>query len=305
MTSLLSDRNICVSGSVLVSLLGLYCLFTTHYTDTSRHSGPSTWFLEGLLWCACFCSCRYLAINFVFNHVASMLVSAGHLKAGNESKFVTSAFKATFFFFMCAYEYSVISVQPFAPPELGGRGSTTEMWHAPPFAAPASLCRLYMVSIGYHLQSTIYHCCFVERRADFYQMVFHHVVTLWLIVLSFYIGGTRTGVLIIFVNDVPDFFMYVCKCLGDSRHALLLVLPSYALMLLSYLYFRIIVMPYTILYSILWEMSEAYIPIRPAFLVFLFSLYALHGFWFFLMLKIGASFFKTGSREDITATKMK
>jgi hypothetical protein len=166
---------------------------------------------------------------------------------------------------------------------------------------PVDLITVFMVSLGYHIHSTVYHCFLLERRCDFGEMLLHHTLTLWLMVLSYIDGYSRIGLLIVFLNDVPDIFVYTTKSLGDTVFVKLSIV-SYIGLVISYAYFRLVVFPVSLLPSLLYESNFSPFG-KFLYIGFLCSLTALHAHWFVLLVKIGVNLFRTGSRRDIVVDR--
>lgn len=224
----------------------------------------------------------------------------GKGKHAKISKFATCLFKAAFFVVICYFEYSILSKQDFTPSWLFGSGVTSNLW-TENYEMPYDMIALFMASLGYHLHSTIYHCFFVERRGDFGEMLLHHALTLWLMVLSYIEGYHRIGLLIVFLNDVPDIFVYLTKALGDTVYVKSSVV-AYGGLVVTYFYFRLVVFPVSLLPSLLFEAGFSIFG-RFIYIGFLCSLTLLHAYWFTLIVKIGVNLARTGNRRDLVVDR--
>ena len=68
----------------------------------------------------------------------------------------------------------------------------------------------YLVCLGFWLSCSLY--IFIEtRRKDFYQMLLHHEVTVCLIVGSYVWNCYRTGIIVLWLHDASDMFLYSAK----------------------------------------------------------------------------------------------
>ena len=68
----------------------------------------------------------------------------------------------------------------------------------------------YMLQLGYHIQSIVWHL-FEEKRPDFVTMMVHHFVTVALIVGSYMSSYSRIGLLVLLVHDSSDVFVCITK----------------------------------------------------------------------------------------------
>eukprot|EP01080_Neovahlkampfia_damariscottae_P006566 gene6566-10729_t len=76
----------------------------------------------------------------------------------------------------------------------------------------------YLVQLGYYLQLIINLLFVDEKLADFYEMLTHHVATIYLIFFS-YVGLLhRVGAYILFIHDICDIFLYWAKAAHDADY---------------------------------------------------------------------------------------
>lgn len=243
------------------------------------------------------CVARYLSSEFILVPIGrSIICRKTSNRESKIAKFASCAFKCAFFVVMGSFEYALLSEQDFTPTWLFGTGSTANCWKEN-YEMPIELTQLFMVSLGYHLHSTIYHCCILERRSDFGEMLLHHALTLWLMVLSYLEGFSRIGLLIVFLNDVPDIFVYLTKSLGDTVFVKTSIV-SYGFLVMAYFYFRLVVFPISVLPSLLYE-SRMDLVALVLYAGFLIALFLLHAYWFSLLVRIGINIATTGSRRDL------
>lgn len=77
---------------------------------------------------------------------------------------------------------------------------------------PLDIQFLYFVECGFYLHS-IYATLFMDTiKKDFFVMLFHHVITLALINISYATRYHKIGVLVIFVHDITDILLEFTKC---------------------------------------------------------------------------------------------
>ncbi|KAI5479357.1 hypothetical protein MNV49_003691 [Pseudohyphozyma bogoriensis] len=73
----------------------------------------------------------------------------------------------------------------------------------------------YLLQAAYWLQQMIVLGLRLEKpRSDYYQLIVHHIVTLWLIGWSYLINLTMIGVAIFISMDIPEIFLAGSKCLN-------------------------------------------------------------------------------------------
>ena len=288
-----------IAVTLLVNISGLaYSGLKLRYTDAAS---PMEYFWIALLSGMLLCVVRYYATKYFFEPLGRRIIKKD--SKGLEAKiakFGSCSFKTVFFLLISWYEYSLLSRQSFTPSWLFGSGKTSDLW-TDGYSMPVDLITLFMVSLGYHIHSTVYHCFFLERRGDFGEMLLHHALTLWLMVLSYIDGYSRIGLLIVFLNDVSDIFVYSTKTLGDT-HFVKTSIASYLGLVVTYFYFRLVVFPVSLLPSLLYESNFSPFG-RYLYIGFLSCLTALHAHWFVLIFKIGLNLVRTGSRRDIVVER--
>lgn len=287
--------KVSISITAFVTVFGL--VYSMFRLNLNKPASPIIHFRIAGFSAAVLSILRYYLTHFILEPLGAKLIPKQDTSFKSKvSKFGTCAFKALFFVVISAFEYSILSRQNFTPAWLFGTGVTRNLW-TEGYDMPFDLIALFMVSLGYHLHSTIYHCFFVERRGDFGEMLLHHSLTLWLMVLSYIDGHHRIGLLIVFLNDASDIFVYLTKCLGDTVFFKTSIV-SYAGLLLSYGYFRLIVFPASLLPSLLHESNFSPVG-RYLYIGFLCCLTLLHAHWFILLVKIGLNLVRTGKRHDL------
>ena len=285
-------------GSWLMNGLGLYFIWANMGLDKPEKPEPHT-FLQAVYWAIFLCICRYICTKYLFTRIGSKWIVSKKGKPQKVAKFATCAFKAICFAVLVWFEWKVLSEQEYTPRLLLGAGRTTHLW-TPGYIPPPSIVSVFMASLGYHIHSTVYHMLFIEKRSDYNQMVLHHVITLWLMIFAQMEGHLRGGMMIVLLNDVPDIFVYLSKMLGDTIFVKTSIV-SYVLLTVSYFYFRLIVAPVSIIWSMITEADSMARFDVWVYTGFLGSLYLLHLYWFILIVKIGVNIVTTGSRKDILA----
>ncbi|AMD18910.1 HBR009Wp [Eremothecium sinecaudum] len=136
----------------------------------------------------------------------------------------------------------------------------TDMWYfktAPMYETYPDLTNSYLCKIFYLCQAAFWAqqgCILVlqveKPRKDFKELVFHHIVTLAMISLSYMFHFTKIGLLIYITMDVSDFFLALSKIFNYLNSPL--TPPFFMIFVSSWIYLR----HYTnirILWSILTE----------------------------------------------------
>eukprot|EP01028_Stygiella_incarcerata_P004446 TRINITY_DN1975_c0_g1_i1.p1 TRINITY_DN1975_c0_g1~~TRINITY_DN1975_c0_g1_i1.p1 ORF type:complete len:298 (-),score=51.37 TRINITY_DN1975_c0_g1_i1:344-1237(-) len=157
--------------------------------------------------------------------------------------------------------------------------------------------RLYMLfELAFYLHALTYTLLFDFRRSDWLQFVIHHIATLFLAGSAYYFRQQRIGVFILLMHNVSDVFLYsakIFKYLGYNLPTDIL----FVFFAVSFLICRLIVLPYTGLYSTLVEAE--FLAFFETNHVLFTVLMGLHIFWFGLIIKIARKkFVKGGTVED-------
>jgi hypothetical protein len=171
--------------------------------------------------------------------------------------------------------------------------------HLPP--PPSEIVHLYyMVALGFYLSAVVFLFRYDTRRSDFKELAFHHFVTLGLILLSYFYGYLRCGVVILALHDVGDIFLYLAKTLHYLGLAGLDT-AVFAVFAVTFYLTRLVLLPrltYTVTVETLRELAynssfnnwgrnfERNLLHLGAFGCLLYSLILLHCFWFALILKM-------------------
>ncbi|TPX49977.1 hypothetical protein SeMB42_g00551 [Synchytrium endobioticum] len=146
----------------------------------------------------------------------------------------------------------------------------------------------YFISFGNFAAQAIA-IFFEPKLKDFWQMFFHHIITLNLIFFSYWMGFYRVGSVIVLLHDISDPLMELAKCCHYSNNELFanLFFASFAA---CFIYTRNWLFPRYIIYPITqyaYHEDGSPMPNRTvlgAFIVGLCLLEALHIFWATLIL---------------------
>jgi hypothetical protein len=82
---------------------------------------------------------------------------------------------------------------------------------------PGTLKLYYLLQSAYWLQQFLLLVLGIEKpRRDFYELVAHHIITLWMVIWSYIMNMTLTGNIIFLTMDWSDVFLAVCGLIPDS-----------------------------------------------------------------------------------------
>ena len=99
-----------------------------------------------------------------------------------------------------ALGYYVIKDLQTLPPMMGGSGDVANIdKEFPVWNKPHYFDLFYCASIGYHLESAT-NFIFDDRKSDFSEMLFHHVIAISLIFFCYISNSTDGGVLVLWLH---------------------------------------------------------------------------------------------------------
>lgn len=193
--------------------------------------------------------------------------------------------------------YSVLAI-------YGACALCTEKWMVSPFEitlgwpgnkTPAKINVYYLLEASYYTGSFL--TMFIEdRQSDFYLMVWHHFVTLVLLVFSYRLNFLRHGVFLMIIHDVSDPWMDAAKIavyLGNQ------VLGNclFAVFTVMFIVPRILIYPMMIIFPGYRFMKEygdrSFVPIW----VLLVAVFVLNGYWAILIVRMLMDFLRKGNVE--------
>lgn len=112
-------------------------------------------------------------------------------------------------------------------------------YHYPHWMMRRELKLYYLLQGSFWLQQAFVMLLRLERpRKDYYELVAHHLVTLWLIGWSYFINLTQIGTTVFVCMDIPDTWLALSKMLNylDMN---LLAATTYSTFMVIWSYFRI------------------------------------------------------------------
>jgi ceramide synthetase len=213
-----------------------------------------------------------------------------------------AVFKCCYYVGMTAWGFYLLRGKPWLPWVLGGSGDTRFCWtDGFPFQAmPEDLQKFYLTSVGFHLCDVVMHVM-ETGLPDFWEMLLHHTVSIFLVSFSYVLNYVRVGSLVLFLHGATDIFIYMSKVLVDTSNVRLMAISYFALVI-AYAWFRIFAFPMYVMRSAWVESAQVAKIELWGFLNFALSvLLLLHMYWFGLIIKIGMNFKKTGEARDMVA----
>ncbi|EMS15895.1 longevity-assurance family protein [Entamoeba histolytica HM-3:IMSS] len=225
-------------------------------------------------------------------------------------RFGLTLFKTMYYFIITPLGIYLFRHEDWMPSALFGVGKSdlNALWEDFPISQPVKYMALYYCfELGYHLHSLMFHL-YLPARNDFYETLLHHLVTVFLVVLSYINNCARIGVLVMVLHDIVDAIMYTAKSLNDISNDYV-VIPAFSMLVIAYARFRLWVFPRYVI-SAAYN-AKNFIPetatcgylVWCMFLVLLVSLYGLHIYWFALIIDMIKKLVTNQGIVDPHATK--
>ncbi|CAB3400978.1 unnamed protein product [Caenorhabditis bovis] len=186
-----------------------------------------------------------------------------------------------------------------------------ECWRNWPFhPIPKAIAWYYWIQGGFYM-SLIFGILFLDaKRSDFFQMLFHHCITLILINVSYVMNMVRVGTLVLVSHDAVDILIDLGKLFRYEGWDNALAVTFLAV-LSVWVMTRLIYYPFWIMHSV-WFDAPALIqtdyswinfsqqPIAPRLIMILLSaLLILNLFWAYILFKIAYDSINEGVLDDV------
>jgi ceramide synthetase len=223
----------------------------------------------------------------------------GDVRSMKAEKFASTTFKGAYFLCAAAFGFRQILAADYAPPALGGSGSTKYLWLDWENQTVTEEQKLYhLISLAYHVQSLVFHL--FQTRNDFVEMLLHHLTTILLCVFSYMSNYIRFAHLVYFTHDVGDIFIYGAKIFVDTP----LKVPTvacYVGMLVSCGYLRLYILPFFLIWTAAYESQLGGVGDSGRYIGcgLLCFLQVLHCYWYVLFINMGIKLVSTGKAEDL------
>lgn len=89
----------------------------------------------------------------------------------------------------------------------------------------------FVFSIGHHVERIVEHVTHSQKYQSYWTMLLHHVLTVSLMVNCFFHRQFEFGIPVLFLHDIADIAVNLCKFCREFKPLKFLVMPSYFLML--------------------------------------------------------------------------
>lgn len=189
-------------------------------------------------------------------------------------------YRAIYFGIVSVYGYIVLKDTVDLPVYLGGIGDQQNWFVDYPYRETSIDVKTYMVfTMGYHVSNTIL-CLLEERKGDFVEMMFHHIVTIFLFGGSFVTNFIGIGSVVAFLHDTADFVCGILKMSAETDYDNV-TRVSFVILMLSWIWTRLLVFPYLIMTHEHSNLSEEIMFFHKTLQFACYSLDFLHFVWFF------------------------
>jgi len=106
---------------------------------------------------------------------------------------------------------------PVLPNFLGGNGSFDGIFVGMPYQKQVPyFLEFSLIMMGYFIEDFIYHNCFKERTSDFWEMNFHHLLTLTLYGGMILQNFIRVGIVIAWLHSAADILTSGSRVLSQT-----------------------------------------------------------------------------------------
>lgn len=253
---------------------------------------------------------RYFLSNYLFRNLGDRILPSAASRGWSDkersarlNRFGHVVYKFCYFIFATAAGFYVLMDSDFFPAALGGNGDPLRCFEHFPFGTLTPyLKEYYLIQLGYHSQSLLFHI-FGEHRNDYIEMILHHTCAVLLIFFSYVSNYIRIGSLVLILHDIADVFAYLLKTSVDTNYTKW-TLVNFSALLFVWAYTRFYVFPSKVIgaiYSSINTIDPHYFnPFEYFyFLGLLYILLFLHIYWYALFLLAGYSYKKTGITQDL------
>jgi hypothetical protein len=246
----------------------------------------------------------------LFRVVADVVVPAqatAHARAARVERWAGQLYKLLWHSFVTFVPLVVLRGNRWWPP--GFAEDPLLVFEGYPDVPPAPwVTELYLLQIAYYIHATLVTVIETRDRPNFAQMCVHHSAVLLLLVVSLFIqNNAKFGIVVSWLHDVCD----VPVCLTRLTVDLPLVAPvavCYVLLMGCFVFFRLIVLPKMVLLAAHGCFASGVVKSQDAVAWWvttplLCTLVVLHIVWFFELVGMFATYFRTGQRTDSNETE--
>mmetsp|Transcript_7059 Transcript_7059/g.10559 ORF Transcript_7059/g.10559 Transcript_7059/m.10559 type:complete len:386 (-) Transcript_7059:192-1349(-) len=216
-------------------------------------------------------------------------------------KFIEASWRFIFYTAFCIMGYYTLFVPTPVPWVL----RTEDHWTGWPMQPVYPMVKYYyLVELGAYFHQLLWTDV---SRSDSLEMIIHHIVTIFLIVLSYLCNFTRIGTTVLILHDPSDVFLesakvvnYVSKVKGREYWSHLCDV-LFAIFAISFFVLRLVIYPYWVFYSSYVVVEGSMGSNWTGFWIYfglLMALQLLHVFWFYLISKMIYRLLTTGIEKD-------
>jgi len=123
-------------------------------------------------------------------------------------------------------------------------------------------------------------------------MMLHHIITIGLILFSYINNYVRIGTLVLYLHDISDICGSLSKITLHSKYDIITMI-SYCGLLITWIYFRLIVYPFQVIKSALKQVPIPHHEKNKFLILLMASLVVLHVYWFITFLLIFVNYITT------------
>ena len=199
---------------------------------------------------------------------------------------------------MCALSlYSVLKQGDFIDYQILGNVEKVQFFkNYPCEIKPKYLDDVFFVKFAYHIFELGDCLIFHRQSRDFSEMILHHIITTFLISISCTSNQMVIGAAIMLVHDTSDIFVIICKLSKDLASDFSIIL-CWLMMFGSWAYLRLYYFPFHLISAFYYgQKNNPHFFIQKTFtssMVFVLTLYSLHIYWTFCMIKAFVGKFMT------------
>jgi len=230
-----------------------------------------------------------------FKFIGNIIVRKDKNWPDRESKVekcATQIYKTLNYIALSVTGYYLLKDESYFPKSLGGHGDVEEMWKDLPYQDQTkNIYYYYVIALSYHLHSLIDQFKYYGKPS-FGDMMLHHIITIGLILFSFFNNYPRIGTLVLFIHDISDICGSLSKITVNSKYDIITMI-SYTGLLSSWVYFRLYVYPFQVINSAIKQIPYPHHEKNKFLILLMASLVVLHVYWFITFLLIFINYVTT------------
>jgi len=236
--------------------------------------------------------CRKVSHQFLF----PALARAGGLNKKSTQKFCYQMWLLTYYTVSASLAFWGFSDEPWFKFPLDHKAAVDTFYPAYLWPTPF-LEFIYQFQLGFYFAELV--AIFIEpKRSDFWEYVFHHSITIFLVAFSSLSLEMRIGAYVFFIHDVPDIFLCLSKALHYLKYEKV-VNCVFVCFVTAFVFGRLVCLP-SLTYRLLTVSplmhtgSHIYTSLTA---VLSFALQGLHIFWLFLIIRMVLRLLRGGSGD--------